>query len=241
MALISNFQKAKDTYRKHAVVQAKMAKKLISEISLNIQNNFDVIFEIGSGTGLLTDEIAENLKYNHLLLNDITENFTHIKPDRYYQGNILDTKIEDKNIDLVLSSAVFQWIKDKEKLFLKLSSIIKDGGILAFTTFGCKNFNQIKDITGFGLNYESPENIEDKLNGASFKILYFEEELETLYFEDVKKILEHIKYTGVGTGAGYFWTKQKYEIFKDKYLKNFSDKNGVELTYHPVYFICKKD
>ena len=32
-----------------------------------------------------------------------------------------------------------------------------------------------------------------------------------------------------------FWS---YEIFKEEYLRNFSDENGVELTYHPVYYIC---
>ena len=54
----------------------------------------------------------------------------------------------------------------------------------------------------------------------------------------MRNILEHIKLTGVGTNANCLWTKNKYETFKQKYLEKFSDNNGVELTYHPLYFIC---
>lgn len=241
MTLASNFSKAKNTYRKNAIAQAKMAKKLIGEIiSSTGKTDFNNIFETGCGTGLLTDEIIKNLKYKKLFLNDVTENFTSITPARYFEGDITDINIEDITVDLAASNAVFQWIDDKEKLFLKIFNVLKNNGTFAFTTFGCDNFKQIKDLTGFSLKYENPDALIKKLKNTGFKILYFEEELETLYFDNVKKILEHIKYTGVGAGTRYFWSKGKYEIFKEEYLKNFSDKNGVELTYHPMYFICRK-
>ena len=252
-----DFIKAKDTYRENAVIQSKMAKKLIQELKLKCGfDRFDNsggysnsggscdfktpavknVSEIGSGTGLLTDEIVKNINFDKLFLNDLTENFTGCIPFKYYKGDILSIKIEE-NFNLITSNAVFQWIDDKEKLFNKLFNLLNRDGILAFTTFGKENFNQIKDTIGFSLNYTDLTPIIEK---AGFKILYFEEELETLYFKDVRNILEHIKLTGVGTNANCLWTKNKYEIFKQKYLEKFSDNNGVELTYHPLYFICRK-
>lgn len=233
--LETNFTKAKDTYRQNAIVQGHMAKKLICEIKKKRQN-FKNIFEIGAGTGLLTDEIVSNLTYENLFLNDLTENFTGHFPYKFYKGDILNTEIYE-NFDLIISNAVFQWIENKEELFLKLYSILNDDGILAFTTFGRKNFSQIKNISGFGLEYID---IEPLIEKAGFKTAYFEEELETLYFDDVRKILEHIKLTGVGTNANCLWTKRKYGAFKEAYLERFCDNNGVELTYHPVYYILKK-
>ncbi len=231
-----NFVKAKDTYRENAVVQGKMAKKLIKETVQKCGAGFENVFEIGAGTGLLSDIALEKLKCEKLFLNDLTENYTGITPVKYYRGDILEINIKEK-FDLIISNAVFQWVKDKEGLFNKLFNSINEGGILAFTTFGAENFNQIKDITGFSLDYTD---LTPYIEKAGFKILYFEEELETLYFNDVRNILEHIKLTGVGANANCLWTKHKYEIFKEKYLEKFSDTNGVSLTYHPLYFICKK-
>ncbi len=231
-----NFIKAKDTYRENAIIQGKMAKKLIGETAQKCGAGFDDILEIGAGTGLLSDIAVEKLNFKRLFLNDLTENFTGIKPFKYYKGDILEIHFEEK-FDLIISNAVFQWIKDKEKLFNKLFNSLNKGGILAFTTFGAKNFNQIKDIMGFSLDYTD---LTPYIEKTGFEILYFEEELETLYFNDVRNILEHIKLTGVGANANHLWTKHKYEIFKEKYLNSFSDNNGVSLTYHPLYFICKK-
>ncbi len=234
-----NFSKAKDTYRKNAIVQRLMAKKLITEVTKKYGSNFDYILEIGAGTGLLTDEIVSNLRYNRLYLNDLTENFTGISPYRYYQGDIsgiLRCNLKEK-FNLIISNAVFQWIEDKQELFSRLKDRLQNKGLIAFSSFGHKNFCQIKDIAGLGLNYES---FAPFLKKTGLKILYFEEELETLYFKDMQNLLEHIKLTGVGTSKT-LWTKKKYEMFKEEYLKNFSDKNGVELTYHPVYYICSTE
>lgn len=231
-----NFEGAKETYRKNAVVQKRMAKKLIAEILKTCGGAFDNILEIGAGTGFLTDEITKSIHYKHLFLNDITENFTGHIPYKYLKGDIISTILEENAFDLMLSGAAIQWVNDREKLFYKLNKSLKTGGILAFSAFGKENFSQIKDITGFSLNYDFPEKI---FKEAGFCVLYFEEELETLYFEGIEDILKHIKLTGVGASKG-LWTKNKYETFKNEYLKRYKDGNGFELTYHPVYFILKK-
>ncbi len=233
-----DFIRAKNTYRENAIVQKSMAKKLILETISKAGCNFCNIFEIGSGTGLLTDEIVANFNFKRLFLNDLTDNFTNHKCKQYFKGDISKLNFgDDFCVDLIVSNAVFQWINNKETLFSRLFSILANDGILAFTYFGCKNFCQIKNISGFGLDYED---IMPIIKKTGFNILYFEEELETLYFKDVQKILEHIKLTGVGTNSNHLWTKSKYEAFKEKYLEKFSDKNGVELTYHPQYFILGK-
>lgn len=229
-----NFEKAKTTYRKNAVIQKQMAEVLVSNLVKNFENDFNKILEIGSGTGFLTDEIYKKIKFNEITLNDLTDNFTNHSPNFYLKGDILEVDLQN-NYDLILSNAVFQWIEDFDKLFSKLHSSIKKGGICSFTYFGCQNFSQIKDITGIGLLYP---NLNEIIKKQGFEILYFEEELKTLYFENIKELLHHIKLTGV-KAKNLSWTKCDLINFEKKYQEKYMDNQGYELTYHPIYYILK--
>lgn len=230
------FIKVKNTYRKNAIVQQTMAKKLMDITVKTCGNFYPSVFEIGAGTGFLTDEITKEIKYDSLYLNDLTPNYTNLSSCTYIKGDILNVNMPDC-MNLITSNAVFQWIDDTDKLFDKIKkSLDKKNGILAFSAFGRNNYKQIKDLTGFGLLYPDYTTI---LKEKGFKILYTEEEFCTLYFENAKKVLEHIKSTGVTTFKGPLWTPRKFESFKKKYLEKYSDANGFELTYHPLYFIAK--
>lgn len=229
-----NFEKAKATYRKNAYIQKQMAENLIRILIKFFGNKFDSIFEIGAGTGFLTDEIKEKLLFKKIILNDLTDNFTNFLPDSYIKGDIIKVEIP-LNLDLILSNAVFQWIEDYGLLFKKLHKSLKKGGVLAFSYFGENNFAQIKNITKIGLDYPKPDEI---IKQSGFEILYFEEELKTLYFKDIKELLNHIKFTGVKT-ENKIWTKSDFKNFEEKYLSNYKDELGFELTYHPVYYLLK--
>lgn len=229
-----DFDKAKTTYRKNAFIQKNMADILISILIKNCGKNYDKIFEIGAGTGFLTDKIRANLIYKEIILNDLSENYTNFKPDKYIKGDILKITPPD-NCDLIISNACFQWIMDYNKLFSKLHNLLKSGGVLAFSTFGSKNFKQIKDISGAGLDYP---NLEDFIKNAGLQIIYFEENLETMYFKGVEEVLKHIKYTGVKT-ENRIWKKSDLIEFKNKYKMKYKDDMGFELTYHPLYFILR--
>lgn len=211
-----------------------MASSLIDILIKKQGNIFKNVFEVGCGTGFLTDEILSRLNFEKLILNDLTDNFTTVKPNEYIKGDI--TQIETPlDLDLILSNAVFQWISDYELLFKKLRNSLSMGGIVCFSYFGKNNFIQIKNTTGVGLEYPC---LDEFINKNGFKILYFEEELTTLYFKNVKELLEHIKLTGVKT-KNKIWTKKDFNDFYSKYLKDYKDDLGFELTYHPVYYVLE--
>ncbi len=230
-----DFEKAKNSYKKNAVIQKKMAANLLKILLKFYPNNFDTVFEIGSGTGFLTEEVKNNIRYKKIILNDITDNYTGIVPDEFIKGDILSVVISN-NIDLIVSNACLQWINNYDELFNKLYSNMNENGVFAFSTFGKDNFIQIKDITGIGLSYPDLSNVVSK---QGFKTIYFEEELDTLYFQKPIDVLEHIKYTGVRI-QNRVWTRRDFKLFEEKYLEKFKDKMGFELTYHPMYYILQK-
>jgi len=228
------FDKAEKTYRQNAVVQKDMAAKL-SSLILSQGKEYENIFEIGSGTGFLTEELVRKLSFKELILNDIEKNQTGFDSCKYIQGDILQVELP-QNLNLAASNAVFQWIENPDLLLKKIKTALKTEGLLAFTTFGEKNFEQIKDLGMGSLKYYSLGEIENLLK--DWEILYLEQELFTLYFEKPRDILKHIKATGVTRFGGGLWTKSQLEKFEENYETLFSDNNGVELTYHPIYCLA---
>lgn len=230
-----DFEKAKNTYRKNAIIQKQMANLLISNLVRHIGCEFENVFEIGSGTGFLTDEIVKNIKFKKFYMNDLTDNYTNYVPTKYIKGDICKIHLDEK-FNLITSNAVFQWINNYNSLFSKLNSILFDNGIILFSTFGKNNFCQIKDITGFGLLY--PDLAQFILEN-DFEILYCMEDLRTVYFKTLKELLYHIRFTGVKTN-NIRWTKAEFKNFELEYTKKYKDSLGFELTYHPVFYILKK-
>lgn len=224
-----NFKKSLLTYDDNAIVQKKMAKKLLSELPCD---NFDDILEIGSYSGILTKEIIRAIDYRTYLAIDIIDCYDSIKN--------LDSRIDFKNVDienfeiekkfdLIIANASLQWCSNLEKTILELKLHLKKNGILAISIFGENNFYEIRNTFDVGLNYPSENDIK-KIFSKKAKII---KEKEILEFKNPKEILKHIKYTGVNsiskTNLKISEIKEKMQIL-DKIYKN-------KLTYEPLYII----
>ena len=67
------FNKSVKTYNETAIIQKEMAKKLTEKIIDFCGNNFDKIFEFGAGTGFLSQNIVNQIKFAEYYANDIIE------------------------------------------------------------------------------------------------------------------------------------------------------------------------
>jgi len=236
------FEKSAKTYLDNAVVQRKMAEKLISFLKNYGQNSFQRVLEIGVGTALFTKMLMENFSVQELYLNDIVNYFEHEKlPDgRFFiHGNGENILIFPDNCDMIVSNASIQWFEEPVKFLNSVGSKIADNGILAFSTFGVENFKEIKAVTGKSLKYLSFAEIYENLS-LSFEILGAEESFEILYFKTVRDVLKHIKFTGVNAISREVWGREKLNTFSKEYAKYFEIDGQLSLTYNPYYFICRK-
>lgn len=238
------FSKNLSTYSQNATVQRQMADILLSYLIEHKGINFNKCLEMGCGSGFLTEKIFKKISLDELFANDIVENSLN-------QAKISSDKIKNlygdcesiifpSNLDLVISNATFQWIKDFPSLCDKIHSNLKLNGIFAFTTFGKENFHQIKTITDKSLNYYEKSEIENILS-KNFKILHSQSETINLEFDSAQEILNHLKLCGVNSLEATKWTRNNLKIFGDKYNKFFrNDAGKLILTYNPMYFICAK-
>ena len=231
------FEKNMNTYDEHACVQKLMAQILVEKIA-EINSNFENILELGSGTGLLTREIAKKINFKNYLANDIiakSENYIKkiIPNSTFYLGNAQKIK-PSKKVDLIISNAMFQWFENLDTICERCKNNLTTNGLLAFTTFSPNNFKEIKSLTGLSLDYKTIDELKSVFE-KDFEIIYTEQFEEKLEFANPLEILAHLKKTGVNSLT--HWSFKEVKDFCEKYLKAYSN---ITLTYSPIIFICKK-
>ena len=236
------FNKSVKTYNETAIIQKEMAKKLTDKTISFCGSSFDKVFEFGAGTGFLSQNIVNQIKFNEYYANDIIEESEYcikniINTAKFLSGDIEKINITEK-FDLVVSNAVVQWVSDLDELLLKIRSNLSDNGYFAFTTFGEQNYHEIRETTGVSLDYLKTETLKEKCN-AKFEIISFEESIQTLFFDTPLEVLKHIKNSGTNSIKSTNWTMSKLKVFNDFYRKSFSSGNKVILTYHPIFVILK--
>ncbi|MEJ6456818.1 malonyl-ACP O-methyltransferase BioC [Fusobacterium animalis] len=221
-----NFNKHYNVYEKYSLAQKQVAKNLLDYMGKS--NIFDTqinsIFEIGCGTGIFTKEYRKYFLHSDLILNDIFDVREFIKDIDY--NIFIQENIEELDIpksDLVVSSSVFQWIKDKDSL---IRNIAENTDNLCFSSYVSGNLIEIKNHFNISLDYLNIEEFKEILKKYFSSVKSYSETIK-LDFEDPMSVLKHLKYTGV---TGF----QKTSISK---IKTFKDNI---LTYEVAYFICKK-
>ena len=199
---------------------------------------FDKILELGSGTGILTQEIIQNFKFKKYLANDfVTKSKKFI--DKIYPENIFICGNAQKirpncKVNLVISNAMFQWFRSIDTSHF--AGMLEKGGILAFTTFSPQNFKEIRDITGLSLKYKTTEELKKELEN-NFEILYIEEYTETIKFQTALELLAHMKNTGVNSLSQTKWAFKEVKEFCDIFTKKYPE---ITLTYAPIMVVCRK-
>ena len=221
-----NFNKHYNVYEKYSLAQKQVAKNLLDYMGKS--NIFDTkinsIFEIGCGTGIFTREYRKYFLHSDLILNDLFDVREFIKDIDY--NIFIQENIEELDIpksDLIVSSSVFQWIKDKEGL---IRNIAENTDNLCFSSYVSGNLIEIKNHFDVSLDYLNIEEFEKILKKYFSSVKAYSETIK-LDFKDPIAVLKHLKYTGV---TGF----QKTSISK---IKTFKDNI---LTYKVAYFICKK-
>lgn len=150
--LRKRFSKNAATYDEYARVQKKMAQRLIDETkpkqrhpsaSLNI-------LEIGCGTGYLTG-LLQTFPQAAITAVDFAPGMIetaqkNIGNDRvrFRCEDIEEIRLTDR-YDLILSNAAFQWLNHPERTVKKLGNALKKEGILCFSTFGFRTFQELHE------------------------------------------------------------------------------------------------
>ncbi len=243
------FAQAGQSYTEHAIAQKQICQHFVQLMLAHLPNRHQArVFEIGCGSGNLSQLLLQNLHIDQLILNDLyPEVQQHFQHDPQWQWQIGDVEQLDfpQSLDLIASSSALQWVGDLDSIFKKSAVALIEHGYLCFSTFGQQNLQEIKVLTGQGLDYLTLEQIQYKLTQQGFEILHISESIATLKFSHPKQVLQHLKATGVtATSTSHRWTKHSLQQFYQDYQQfSETDQQGQTqylLSYHPVYCIARR-
>ncbi|MFK0410444.1 malonyl-ACP O-methyltransferase BioC [Campylobacter jejuni] len=230
MGLAFNFLKAKDD-EKHAKVQYFMGLKLC-EILKNLRiSHFEKVFEFGCGRGELSKKLQNFITFDEYLKNDILDFKENSSILIFDMNEIAKQDLSKEKFDLIVSNATLQWL-DLKRIIPSLRDMLNQNGILLLSTFAEQNLKEIKQSTGFGLNYFSLNELE-QIFKVYFNEVKITQELIKLSFDNALDVFRHLKLSGVNSLGFYPLNKG--------FLKEFEEKFQNKLTYHPVFILCKND
>jgi trans-aconitate 2-methyltransferase len=109
-------------------------------------NGDETVLDGGCGTGRVTEQLLAKLPHGRVIGADASAKMIEQAKERF-AGNlrvsliVADlTAIEiPEQVDAILSTATFHWIKDHDKLFAQLARILKPGGQLVAQCGGATN------------------------------------------------------------------------------------------------------
>lgn len=245
--IADSFKASAATYEKHAVVQKEISRQLINMLQGCESINSSRVLEIGCCTGILTELLVGIRKIDTLYLNDIVPEFcaatgkriaTRVGRVQSMPGDIEKCPLPD-NLDLIISSATFQWMADLPALFRKIHHALAGEGYVVFSIFGPGTMGEISALTGQGLHYHSREKLIGMLEDY-FRITSLRSETRQLHFPTVRAVLQHIRQTGVGGVGRGSRLPGRFKEFAGQYQRRFASDKGLLLTYASTFVVAGK-
>jgi len=80
-----------------------------------------------------------------------------------------------------------------------------------------------------------------ELLSASYDVKTIEQEQQTIWFDSVEDVLQHLRKTGVNGRSQQQWSVQKHKQFVACYTELFEKEGRLPLTYNPIYVVARKN
>lgn len=239
------FSAARETYRRGASVQRRVAESLWSRVEPLIEGkrDFGRIIEVGAGTGVLTElyEMAltcGGCRCSSLELWDLAEHFGMLPSNASWLTCDAETcirSVEPDSVNLLLSSSTLQWFHSPERFMAEAYRVLRKGGIAAFALYGEGTFSQLRELTGVSLRYPSLATLKAALPADAI-IEVGETESISMDFASPKELLRHLRETGVNGAT------EPSPALALRIARHYpaSPDGRYRLSYCPLYLIFRK-
>ena len=209
------FSKAAATYDAAAIVQREVCTRMLEKLDV-IKLQPSRILDAGSGTGFGTRQLGERYRGAEIVSLDIALGMLQAAKgtsgwwQKLFKGNkqrFLCADIEmlpfaSQGFDMVWSNLTLQWCNDLPATIKGLHRVIRNDGLLMFSTFGPDTLKELRTafagVDGYNhLNrFVDMHDIGDMLVAAGFADPVMEMEKITLTYPDIKAVMRDLKSIG---------------------------------------------
>lgn len=232
------FNRAEHSYDRHATLQHTTAMNLIHFLKNHVVTS-DTIIDLGCGTGLNTDQLAQHFAYKEFYAVDIANLFLAKAKKNLasHKINLLEIDFEKietlkKTFDLINSNMALQWSIHFEVTLKRILSLLNHNGIFAFSLPLMGTFAEFKSYYAKN-KFLTCEFILEQIPSQYYQLLVSHTETYTLPYADTAHALKSIK----EIGANYVYDRSH----KGLRGKSFLNKTRIEqLTYVIGYFLIKR-
>lgn len=253
----ARFSAAADTYDDCAEIQRAVANRLVGFLDeIETPNR---ILEIGCGTGILTQKLAELFPNADIEAIDVAEDLVRVAEKRFVDNRRVRCRVADaleldcdESFSLIASSSSLHWIRPLGSLFPKFASLLSTDGKLVFSLM---LQGTLKELHESRMRVAPDKRIQTQLAGkaevlnalsaAGFEVARQERETVNAGYESAEHFVRAIHCIGVTGGPvssmGVLLRKDELAELMRDYDQHYSNGNGgVHATYEVLYAVCER-
>lgn len=209
------FSRAASGYEANAVLQREICTRLLEKLDY-IKLEPARILDVGSGSGWGGRQLGERYRNAEIIALDIAFGMLHTARgasnwwrklfgggrQRFLCADVEALPLAAHSTDMVWSNLALQWCNDLPATFAGLHRVVRDGGLLMFSTFGPDTLKELRaafaGVDGYShLNrFTDMHDIGDMLVAAGFADPVMEMEVLTLTYSDLKAVMQDLR--GIG-------------------------------------------
>ena len=239
----SAFNKASSQYDEHAFLQKEIASRLDAKLEV-ISGKSNVILDLGAGTGLLSHQLSKRFPDSQLVCLDFAhQSLAHNLANSKICADANHLPLADNSVDMVISSLMMQWCPDLKQLFSEIHRVLKNDGLILFSTFGPDTLKELKKSWSVVDNethvntFTDMHDIGDQMLQSGFQSPVMEMERLTLTYDKVIDLMHDLK----GIGAQTVHNRSKSLTGKTKFNKmiemyeSYRKHDKLPATYEVIY------
>ena len=205
------FGRAARTYTQAAALQREVESRLLEQLVYLDDRVPSRVLDLGSGPGSASaalkakwgrksDLIAMDLALP--MLREVRATSRFWRPIHAVQADAQALPFAEGAFDLVVSSLCLQWVADLPKALGELRRVMREGGLLVFTSFGPDTLVELREAYAqAGLApplspFAAIQQIGDALVAQGFRNPVIERDVYTLTYADTNALMRELKAIG---------------------------------------------
>ena len=255
-----DFAKAAGSYDAAAVVQNAVCERTLERVDM-LKLQPSIVLDVGTATGRSLKGLASRFLESTMIACDLALPMLLHCRQHHAAGrsgwlvcsDAEQLPFEEGCVDLVFSTSTFQWCEDLPRALSECRRVLREDGVLVFSTFGPDTLLQLRHsfakVDEFQHVHEfiDMHHIGDMMMEAGFADPVVDMEIIDIQYQSVRQLLQDLKDTGSRGKFGSARAKPAGLMGKRKYrslvraYEEYRQENGLlPASYEVIYGYARK-